>query len=304
MLFFSLILKITPLYLNIVLGYIANRFLSISRESIAQLMFFMFAPLVIFNGVFTTDLTRSLLALPIIIFTISTSLCLIVGKIGSHIWQDRTKDLAAFAAGSGNTGYFGLPLALLLLSDQAEGVFILASFGGTLFDNTVGYYRFAKESKPISETLTKLLKLPVIYAFALGLILNLLNVKPISFYTEFMVHIKGAFTVLGMMIIGLGLADLKHFKLDWLFLRLTFFVKFIIWPIIIMGFIALDMAFFHLFDVLVYQALTLISIVPLGVNMAILATLFNAEPDKASSAVLLSTLFALIYVPIFTTIFL
>lgn len=302
-LFFTLILKIVPLYLNILLGYIANLFLGINREPLAKLMFFLFAPLVIFNGVFQTELHRSLLFLPLIVLLIATMLSFIFGYYAKEIWTDRTKDLAAFAAGSGNTGYFGLPLALLLLDNQGEGSYILAAFGATLFDNTVGYYVLTKQEKPPLEAIKRLFKTPVIYAFAAGLFLNLIHVRPGTLYSEFMEHIKGAYTVLGMMIIGFGLADLKKFKIDYKFIKLSFFAKFLIWPLLTQSLIALDALFFHFFDQTVYQALTLIGIVPLGVNMAILATLFNVEPEKASSAVLLSTIVALFYVPIFVTFF-
>jgi predicted permease len=302
-LFFSLVIKIVPLYLNILLGFIANKFLRIGREHIAKLMFFLFAPLVVFNGVVQVELTRFLLVLPILIFLLCTAMCFIFHSIAAKMWNDRTKDLAGFAAGSGNTGYFGLPLALLLLNDQGEGGFILASLGTTFFDNTVGYYMLSKQEKPAYESLLQLFKTPTIYAFALGLLLNGMPFQNTPIFMEFMGHIKGAYTVLGMMFVGFGLATLRDFKLDFKFIRLSFFAKFCIWPLLMMGLIALDHWVVDLFDKTIHQALMLIAIVPLGVNMAILASLFQVEPEKASSAVVLSLLVALLYVPIFATLF-
>ena len=47
----------------------------------------------------------------------------------------------------------------------------------------------------------------------------------------------------------------------------------------------------------------LLSIVPLAANTVELASLFKSQPEKAATAVLLSTIFALVYVPVMTTYF-
>ena len=124
--FFALLLKIVPLYMNIGLGYVASKALGTSRDSIARIMFFLINPIIIFNGVLNVKLNAGVLFLPLLIFAISSILCLSFYKLGKGIWNDSSRNLMAFSAGSGNTGYFGLPLALLLFSDEAEGAYVLA----------------------------------------------------------------------------------------------------------------------------------------------------------------------------------
>ena len=48
----------------------------------------------------------------------------------------------------------------------------------------------------------------------------------------------------------------------------------------------------------IYRAFILLSIVPIAANTVIFATALDVHPDKVSSAVLFSTIFCLIYVPI------
>lgn len=302
-LFATLFFKILPLYFNMILGVVAGKVLNTPRDPIAKMIFFLISPFIFFNGALTSNLSIGTLFLPLVIFFICTSMCLLFQKLASRYWQDRTQDVMAFAAGSGNTGYFGLPLALLLFSDEGESYYIMASFGVTFYDNTIGYYILSKEKEPAYKSLLKLLKVPTIYAFLLGISFNLLQVKIPDVFNDFMVHIKGAYTVLGMMILGLSLANLKSFRLDWSFIGMAFFAKFLIWPIVVLAFIWIDYLFFGFYNIMAYQALLLVSFVPLGVNMVILASLFDAEPEKASSAVLLSTLFALAYVPLLASLF-
>jgi malate permease and related proteins len=302
--YFSLILfKIIPLYANILLGYMAGKILGTSRDSIARLLFFMITPLIIFNGVVNTKLDTSILLLPLIVFIISSGLCLLFYRISNRLWQDTSRNLMAFSAGSGNTGYFGLPVALLLFNEQGEGIYIMALLGMTLYENSVGFYIFSKGTNSGIECLWKMIKLPALYAFAAGLIFNFAQVPSSSLFAEFMTYIKCTYTVLGMMIIGLGLSTLHSFKLDFKFIGMTFGAKFLAWPLIILAMKGIDILFFHFFSNAIYDALMLIAIVPLGVNMVILASLFNCHPEKASSAVVMSIVLALVYVPIMTNYF-
>ena len=78
---------------------------------------------------------------------------------------------------------------------------------------------------------------------------------------------------------------------------MTFLAKFLVWPLGVMAFIALDLSYLGIYNSNIHHALTLISIVPIAINTVVMASMAKSFPDKASTTVLLSTLFALIYVP-------
>lgn len=302
-LFTKLLIKLTPLYLNILLGYIAGKKLEANRDTITKIMFYMINPLIIFNGVIHTTIDLSILSLPLVTFIVASSLCIIFYRFSRRIWTDSSKNIMAFSAGSGNTGYFGIPLAMLLFNPQAEGIYIMALLGITLYENSLGYYISAKGTHTPSECFAKLLRLPTLYAFAAGLCINLFHLPLPEVYKDFIGHIKGVYTVLGMMIIGLGIAGLTNFKLDLKFIGMTFLAKFFVWPILILSIIALDSHFFGFYGPIVHQALILLSIVPLAVNTVVMASLMKCNPEKAAATVLLSTVFALFYVPLMASVF-
>ena len=302
-LFFSLLAKIIPLYLNIGLGYLAGKTLNTNRDTIGRLMFFIINPLIIFNGVLNVKLEPSILTLPLVTYTISCLLCIIFYKFAKDLWDDSSKNLVAYSAGTGNAGFFGLPLALLLFSDEVEGIYVLLLLGITLYENTLGYYILAKGSHPANECIKKVLKLPSLYAFFAALLLNYTHLPIPEIYKEFMGHIKGAYIVLGMMIIGLGLASLPHFKLDKKFIGMTFLAKFFAWPLAVMILNFVDSAFLGIYSEGIHKALLLVAVVPIAVNTIIVASLFDSKPDKAATAILLSTIFALFYVPFMVAYF-
>lgn len=299
-----LLTKIIPLYFSIMLGFAAGKMFYVQRDAIARLVFYIVSPLVIFNAVLNTHIDKAILSLPLVTFVISCILCLTSYQISKRFWTDRSKNIVAFAAGSGNTGYFGLPIALLLFDEQGEGVYILAFLGMTLFESTLGFYICALGQSHVKETLLKAIKLPSLYALIFGLLFNAFSIKMHPMFQELLEQMKGTYTVLGMMVLGLGLAGLSDFKLDMKFIGMTFGTKFIVWPAIIFGMIALDSHYFGLYDTVVYQAWVLMAIVPLSVSTVIIATVVDAQPEKTAFAVILSTIFALAYVPMMFLLFL
>lgn len=297
-------IKLLPLYLNIFLGYIAGKKLQANQEAISKMMFYMISPLIIFNGVIHTELNLAILSLPILTFVISCTLCIVFYRFSRRIWTDSSKNIMAFSAGSGATGYFGFPLALMIFDQQAEGIYIMALLGVTLYDNSLGYYITVKGTYTTKECLKKILTLPTLYAFLLALVFNLIQIPMPEVYTDFITPIKGVYIVFGMMIVGIGLAGLTEFKLDFKFIGMTFLAKFFAWPLCVFLIIAFDQYFLGFYEPVSHQVLILISIVPMAINTVIMASLAKCQPERIAATVLLSTIFALLYVPFMTSYFL
>jgi len=302
--FLTLIFKIIPLYFLIILGFISGKYLKISKETVAKLLIYIIVPAIIFNSVFTTPITVNILVVPVLFYFLSCFMCLITLKLSKYFWSDSTKNILAFTAGDANTGYFGLPVAIALFGPGIAGVWMISTFSFVIYENTLGFFVTARGHHTAKESIIRLLKIPTIYAFVIALILNLTGVKFGPGYTDFMTLFRGAFTILGMMLIGLGLAGINSYKFDFKFVTATFLAKFIIWPILIFTIITLDKAFFGFFTEQIYRIMILVSVVPLAANTVAFATELNAHPEKASFAVLLSTLFALFYIPLVSMIFL
>jgi malate permease and related proteins len=301
--FASFTIKLLPLYLNIFLGYIAGKKLKINQEAISRLMFYIISPLIIFNGVLHTKLTATTLLLPMITFLISCLICIVFYRLSRKIWTDSSKNIMAFSAGSGATGYFGIPLAMILLDAEMQGIYIMALLGVSLYDNTLGYYISVRGSHTFLQSLYKVLCIPTLYAFILALLCNYFQLPLPDFFAEFIHPIKGVYVVLGMMIVGLGFANLDRFRLDYKFIAMTFLAKFLIWPAAIFLVIGIDQSYFLFFDSSAYQVLFLLSIVPLAVNSVVMASLIDSKPSDVATTVLLSAIFAIVYIPLMASLF-
>lgn len=302
--FLALVAKILPLYFLIALGFVAGKYLQVSKESIAKLLIYIIAPVVVFNAVFTTPLTLEVLALPVLFFILCCLICLLTYKFTQFLWPDCTRNILAFAAGSANTGYFGLPVTIALFGPEAAGLAILSTLGFILFENTLGFFITARGQFGVKQSLVRLLGLPALYAFVLAVLLNWSGLQLGQIYVDFATLFKGAYTLLGMMLVGLALASIKKFEFDLKFISVAFGVKFVVWPLVMLGIIFLDNTYFQFFTQAIHQVMLLMAIVPMAANTVAYATELKAHPEKASLAVLLSTLIALIYVPLMSEWFL
>ncbi|MHB1864625.1 MAG: AEC family transporter [Candidatus Saccharimonadales bacterium] len=300
----TLLDKIYPLYLIVFAGYLAGKFLKVDRTTVSSLLIYVIAPVVVFNGVSTAPHENSYLLLPIIFLITGCLLSLIFYEVGGIFWKTSERNLLSFIAGTGNTGYFGIPLILALYGQAGLSIAVFSTLGVIVYESTRGYYVIAKSNATTKEALYKVLRLPVIYAFVLGIIFNRLDVHFGTSLTSAFTYFNGAYTVFGMMILGIGLAAVTRATFDKTFTVTSFIAKFLAFPIVMGLLTYLDATKLHLFDSEVHKIVMILTIVPMATNTVTYATQLKAHPEKAAFTVFLSTLFALVYIPIFISVFL
>ena len=298
-LFLTLLGKIIPLYFSILLGFFSTKFFDCDKETIAKILLYILAPLIVLNATMSVEINSSILFLPLFFFTVSVLIAFTTLPLFYKIFKDNSANVLAFSVSTGNTGNLGIPVAILFLSTQMVDVFIFTVLASILYQNSVGYYITAKSSFTVWQSIIKVIKLPVLHAFMLGLILNYYGVKIPEVFMDYTNYLKGAYAILGMMLLGMGMEKLKTSGgFDAKFIGIALFVKFIIWPVIVLGFIFLDTQFFHFLNKELYLVMFIFSIVPLAGNTVTIATILNVKPEKMSLAVLISTLVSLFYIPL------
>lgn len=296
-LLFHLLTHIFPLYILIGMGYAGGRYLNFDRHTLANLALYFCVPVVVFGFVADIDLQPSYILLPVIVYVLSAIVAAAFLKIGGVLYKDNRANLLSMCASMGNTGYFGLPVAMLLFDKQWLGLYMFMLLGAIIFEATIGYYIAARGSFTVKDSFIKLAKFPSIYATALALAFNLAHIRPPELFFDYWAYFKGAYVILGMMIIGAALAGAKRITAPAQFVLLSFAGKFIAWPALTLGFIALDKAFFQLFGAEIYSLLFLISIVPPAANIAAFSAQMDLRPEKAATVVLIGTVFALFFIP-------
>ncbi|MFE8070843.1 AEC family transporter [Marinobacteraceae bacterium S3BR75-40.1] len=300
----ALLVKLIPLYLLIVLGWLAGRFVGARGEHIAPLMMYFVTPAVVFSGVMSAPLTPQVLLLPLLVWATCVVMSLVFLKLGKGLLGDNRANILALAVGTGNTGYFGIPVALLLFGEEGLGLYIICMLGTTLFENSVGFYIAARGRYGARECFARVLRLPSLYAFAAAAILNTNGIAMPEAVAPFFDNMFGAYSTFGMMIIGMSIGRLSGLAGDWRFTGATGVGRFVAWPLLVLTLWSLDVAGPRIYEEAVYQSLFLISLTPVAANTVVIATLVGYPPRQVAGTTLLSTLFALVYIPLMVSIFL
>ncbi|MHA1539552.1 MAG: AEC family transporter [Alphaproteobacteria bacterium] len=302
-LFLALFLKILPLYFMVLLGYIGGQVLKIDSKNISVLLIYTIVPVTFFGVLATAEIKLSYLPIVLISFTLCSFVGLLSYRVFKRFWSDGTENLLAVAGGSGNAGFFGLPIAFALFSDDMIGAYMLFLIGMGIFQSTVGYYFVAKANFHMKDALYKTLRLPFLSASLLAVLTQWAGVEfgeiPRALFTDF----KSAYSILGMMLIGMAMAHVNIRKTDWRFVLSTLGVKFIFWPMLMLFVIFIDRNFLELYTANIHETWILFSLVPLAGATVFYALELNVYPEKAAMSILLSTIIALFYIPFIYTVF-
>ncbi len=302
--FFLLLGKILPLYANIVLGYLASRYLRVNKEAIATVLFYVIGPMVVFSATMSVTINSAVLFSPVFFYLFGSSLAFIYLKIFQKTWPDATSNILAFTAGTGNTGYYGIALALVFFEPAIADIFIFTVLASFFYEATTGFYITAKGTFTALESFKKVCRLPTLYAFVAALVLNLTGIDLPESISVYAGQFKVVFSILGMMVIGMGLDGMrKGGGVDIAFLKISLIAKHLLWPLLVSLVILLDTTVTHFLYGELYKVMFVFSIVPMAGNTVTLAVLLKAKPEKAALAVLLSNLLSIVYIPVMLALY-
>lgn len=296
--FSALLMKVIPLYAIMLLGFVAGKWLKVDRASVAMLMIYIIAPMVFFHGIAKMEVTWLVLTIPLLSFVLSCVVAYPVYRFARHVYSDSRPNIIAVAAGTGNIGYFGLPIAMLLFDEQTVGIYLILMVGISVFEASIGFYITAKGQHTARESFMKTLRVPVIHSLVLGAAFSMAGLTLPPLADELFRWFEGAYVVLGMMMIGLGLSSLKKLAIDWGFIGILFTARHIIWPLVAAAVVLLDKHVLGLYGEGVHQSVLLISFMPLSANAVAIASVLKCEPEKMATASFLSAVVAIIYVPL------
>lgn len=296
--------KVLSSLMSVGIGYLAGRFSNVEKDSIASLLFYFVAPIVFFAIPTSSQLTFNSLGISAVTFVIASLLGFFSYWLYGKIWQDNHRNILGLSACTGNSGYVVLPIATAMFNDSTLSIYALGLIGISVCEASVGCYFCARSVSTFKESVLKVARLPILNAFIIGCTLSLAGFQLPSFLHDFVGNMKGAFSILGMVMIGLALSNIQKFELDTKFTLAAFVSKFLFYPLAFNLFIIIDKVFLNWYDTEYYNALQLLCIAPLATNLIVLASLYKIHPEKVATAVVLSLIFVLIYMPVMASIFL
>ena len=98
--FIELVVKLTPLYVLIPLGYVAGKFLKADKKTLAVILIYIVASFVVFDGALRANLDLESFTLPLTVYVLSCLFCCGTYFFSRFFWKDSTRNILAFLAGT------------------------------------------------------------------------------------------------------------------------------------------------------------------------------------------------------------
>ncbi|MBW7874638.1 MAG: AEC family transporter [Candidatus Cloacimonetes bacterium] len=289
--------QLLPLYLIIICGFLASRYLLVDKEHIARLLIFFITPSVVFLGLVQGPNILEALAIPLIFCALGYLICLFHLKLAPLFFSEQETRLLALGMSTGNTGYFGIPVTAMLLGTEAIASAVLCAIGQTLFENSLGYYTLARHNITPSMALRRALRLPGLHVFWICLVVGLLSWKWPPIVIEVTTLLKGAYAPLGMMIVGMGLASVKLSDVNSRLLIYSVAGKPLIWLMCVGMVLWCDSISVQLISPLTAKVMLFQAVTPMAANTVAFASETGCAPGKAALIVMVSTMLGLIITP-------
>jgi malate permease and related proteins len=274
------------------LGWGAGRVKHLNPKDISTLLVYIISPFVIFISILEVDYPTDYLPYALgayIASCIAASGALVIGR---YVWRNSLANLFAFTGGTANTGYFGLPLVIAWFNAQGIVISVFIILGMNLYEFSYGYYLTARGTYSIYDSLQKIIRLPILYAAALAILCKHLDWIPSSLLMSDLSHFKAVYSVLGMMVIGMTLAQFRRWSVDWRFLVLALSWKHLLWPAAILSLSAMVPL-----SMTARSVLVLMSCMPMAANTVVVANALSLHPEKAALSVMISTVLSVVTLP-------
>jgi predicted permease len=282
----------------VALGIFTARRLAVDPRPIATLLIYLIAPLTFFRGLVLGGPTPAYLLITAALFITACGVALLVNAVARHLLPADESAVLAFSAGTGNTGYFGLPVALVVLPSEGVTLYLFAVLGVTLYEFTLGFYLSARGRFSVRESLLKITRLPLIYAFLAALLVEGIGLEVPASVMRGLEVFPSAYTLLGMMIIGMTLGRVSPREFDLRFIGACVGVRYLLWPALMLAAVLALQASIGLSPELA-MALLLIGVVPMAANVVVVAMELGIAPEKGAVAVLMTTLLAPLLIPLY-----
>lgn len=195
--------------------------------------------------------------------------------------------------------YFGIPIVIACLGPSFVGIYMLTQIGLYFFTFTIGYYVLARGKFSASESIKKLLSLPVLWALLIGLPLGFVDIDVPEVAATYRQHLTGTMIILGMMLVGTALSQFESFKFELKIIATLFVLRYVFWPIAMLLIITIDKLFFGLYSSDIHRMMLIFGTLPMAVSFVTYAAQTGVQPTVAATAVLITSLFSLFYIPIF-----
>jgi hypothetical protein len=285
-LFIKIVNIVFPVFVIAALGYLIGRFRDIHLKALTDLVLFIAAPCLVFDALSQ----KGIIWFDFIAISFSATVVVLGGALITFLYFSflgTTLPELYLPVMFMNSGNLGLPLCLLAFGEQGLRKGIIYYVTVSFLTYTLGIFIISRKG-----SLGEMLKVPLIYAFLLGLTVSIFH-YPIPKVISRPIAMLGSVTIpLMLLSLGYKLSRIRFNNLKMAsaaaLLRICGGFAFGLMIIKILGLSGMT-----------GKIVLLISMMPSAVINFILAERYQADSDLIASTIFVSTLLSLVTIPLF-----
>ncbi|AIY06658.1 hypothetical protein Plano_2693 [Planococcus sp. PAMC 21323] len=285
---------VLPVLLIFSAGFGLQKWKKVNVKPLSTVAIYIFTPMLIFQTFYRTKIDQQYINMVVFSIILMAAIILIC-KFYVRIRKltRLTESGLILSTAFMNSGNYGAPIILFAYGETAFAYAVSLLVLHTILMNFFGIYYAARGDSGVKAALKAVLAMPPTYAILFAILLQINDIKvPENLMSA--VDLLGPATIpLIMVILGMQLADINLFKLEWEKISFGVVTRLIISPAIAVGIV-----FLIPMDPILAKVLILTAAMPSAANTVIYAVQYDAESDLVSSITLITTLVSIFTVTI------
>ncbi|MFD2116670.1 AEC family transporter [Paenibacillus yanchengensis] len=298
-----LLTNIVPMSIVIGLGIILQKAFSLDIKTLSKLNFYLFSPAFMFQLLYTTEISGSLVGQTLLFLLLFMFLQYIVIEIIVRLrgYKPSMSSSMRNSVLFYNSANYGIPLNQLAFAGNplTLAVQVIIMMTQSLIPNTYGIYNVNAHKADMKQVWKTIFSMPIIYVIPVALSLRGFNVaipQPVMVPIEYLYN---AFIGTALITLGVQLGNMnwKIKKEQIIDVSISNVLRLIVGPLLA-AFVVFLVDLAVGLEPIVAAALIVSSAVPTSLSSVLLAVEFDNEPEFASQSVFFSTLFSIITVTV------
>ena len=174
--------KMGPAMLYVGLGYCVRLFTPLKQRAVANFLFYGLVPVIVFRGAAFSDIAK-FSGIALFSFAFGGACAMASYPLRATFVKHIKPGMLMSLFSCFNIGWFGIPLVLAVLGEDAARVMTALYVGGTLYGNTVGYVLASDTAPTVRQVIRKLASIPALYGFAAAL-----AIQPFAGFMQAVAH--------------------------------------------------------------------------------------------------------------------
>ncbi len=280
---------ISPIAAVALLGWLLGKVFAIDARNLSRLMLYLFSPALIFTSTYRAALNAEFAGIALFALIITALMGVVTFALIKILRYDQVSASAfALSVLFVNAGNYGLPLVLFAFGEQGLAQAAIFFALSNILCQTLAVFIAARGHEEPGAALLNVFKLPLVYAVALGVILNLARITVPDPVMKTADLLSQAAVPVMLVILGLELGRVKLGE-DRLHVALAAFVRLAIAPVVAFGLAAAMGMTGTARSVCIIE-----SSMPTAVLAMIVAVEFKTRPEFVTGAVFVSTVASIV----------